>query len=105
MKFEEAMSPTLYNVHYYMPTKKETLMNKAQNKKSKKSKIRKPDLDRATANADLSAMTEEFAVSSFAATGKADVLGVQKRVPDDKKIVRRKFPKPVTLKKKRRKKK
>lgn len=106
MKFEETLSPTLYNVHYYMPTKKETLINKAQNKKEKKSKIRKPSLDKATANADLSAMTEEFAASAFAATGKGDVLGVQQRIPDDKKIVRRKFPKPVALsrKKKRRKK-
>lgn len=86
MKFEETLSPTLCNVHYYMPTKKETLIQKNMKKKKKK-------------------VNEEFAVSSFASTGKEGVLGVQKRVPDDKKIVRRKFPKPVTLKKKRRKKK
>ena len=84
MKFEEAMSPTLYNVHYYMPTKKETLIQKNMKKKKKK-------------------VNEEFAISSFAATGKGDVLGVQQRLPDDKKIVRRKFPKPITLKKKRKK--
>lgn len=87
MKFEDVMSPTMYNVHYYIPTKKETLMQKNMKKKKK--------------------VNEEFAVSSFAATGKGDVLGVQKRVPSgEKKIVRRKFPKPIALSKskKRRKK-
>lgn len=85
MKFEETLSPTLYNVHYYIPTKKETLIQKNMKKKKK--------------------VNEEFAFSSFAATGKGDVLGVEQRLPGEKKIVRRKFPKPITLKKKRRKKK
>ena len=100
MKFEEALEPTLYNPHSYMPTKKETLMNKAQNGKKKKSKIRKPGMDRPAANADLSTnVNEEYAVENFAATGAADVQGVQKRMyyTDEygrkKKLVRRKFPK------------
>lgn len=104
MKFEEAISPTLYNVHYYMPTKKETLINKAQNKKSKKSKIHKPDLSRPAANADLT-IKEEYAIENFAsgATWSHHVPGQAVRVPSgEKKVVRRKFPKTITINKKRR---
>ena len=98
MKFEEALKPTPYNVHSYMPTKKETLINKSQ-KKRKNSKIRKPDMDKPAANADLSSVTEEYAVENFAATGAADVQGIPSNFEyvdgygRKKKIVRRKFPK------------
>lgn len=85
MKFEEALQPTLYNTHPYNPADRWTLVHKAQKQKKKKD------------------MNEEFAASSFAATGKQDVQGVQKRIQytdnygKRKKIVRRKFPKPVSI--------
>lgn len=80
MKFEEALKPTLYNSHPYMPTKKETLVQK--NKKRKK---------------------KNESISVGGATSAADVQGVPKSIEysDEygkrKKIVRRKFPKRVKI--------
>lgn len=76
MKFEEALKPTIYNIHSYMPTKKETLIQK--NKKKRKDE-------------------------SIGATGASDVQGLPNGVEyvDEygkrKRIVRRKFPKRVKI--------
>ena len=78
MKFNEALKPTLYNVHSYIPTKKETLMQK--NKKKKKNES-----------------------ISLGATTSQDVLGLPNGVEyideygKKQKVVRRKFPKTITI--------
>lgn len=76
MKFEEALT---FDVHSYLPTKKETIIKKALEKKKK----RKDE--------------------SIGATGQGDVQGLSNGIEyvDEygkrKKIVRRKFPKTITI--------
>lgn len=80
MKFEEALSPVLYNTHPYLPTKKETLIQKNKKKKRK-----------------------DESISIGGATSKADVLGLPNGVEytdeygKKQKVVRRKFPKRITI--------
>lgn len=78
MKFEEALN---FDVHSYMPTKKETLIKKALGKKKRK----------------------DESIVSTGATGSSDVQGLPNGIEyvDEygkrKKIVRRKFPKTITI--------